>query len=94
MTYKLSVDSLANRDFILLAVSTRFFTSFLTLIGAMWSLIQYGNLVRSPGSNYDNGLNAAVILLFIFFAFLFLNDISSLPVNIFYFWSLLSGVDL
>ena len=28
------------------------------------------------------------------FGIIFLNDISSLPVNIFYFWSLLSGADL
>ena len=94
MPYHLSLDALANPDFILLAVGTRFFTSLVTLIGAMWSLIQYGNLVRNPGSNYDNGTNAAVILIFIFFSFIFMNDISSLPVNIFYFWSILSGADL
>ena len=78
----------------MLAVGTRFFTSLVTFIGAMWSLIHYGNLVRNPGSNYDNGTNAAVILIFLFLATLFVNDVSSLPVNIFYFWSLLSGADL
>ena len=90
MPYHLSLDALANPDFILLAVGTRFFTILVTFIGAMWSLIQYGNLIRNPGINYDS----AFILILIILTFLFMNDISSLPVNIFYFWSILSGADL
>ena len=94
MPHQLSVDALANRDFILLAVGTRFFTNLVTLIGAIWSYIEYGNPVRPADSTDDSGLYGLVILIFIFFAVIFLNDISSLPVNIFYFWSLLTGADL
>ena len=91
MSDLLSVNALANRDFILLSLVTRFATNFITLIGALWSYFEYGNPVRPADSTDDSGLYGLVILIFLFFAVLFVNDISTLPVNIFYFWSLLSG---
>ena len=90
MPNKLSLDALANRDFILMVLSTRFFNTFVTLIGVISSFILYGSQVRHPASY----LSAFILLITIFFAYLLINDISTLPVNIFYFWSLLSGADL
>ena len=87
----LSVNALANKDFILLSLGTRFITNLITFIGALWSYIEYGNPVRPADSTDDSGLYGLVILIFLFFAVLFVNDVSSLPVNIFYLWSLLSG---
>ena len=85
----LSVDGLASKDFILLAVGSRFVTNLVTLITAIWSYIEYGNPEPTPGD--DSGLYGLVILIFIFFSIIFVNDVSSLPVNIFYIWSLLSS---
>ena len=92
MSDLLSVNALANRDFILLSLVTRFATNLITLIGALWSYIEYGNPERPADSTDDSGLYGLVVLIFLFFAVLFVNDISSLPVNIFYFWSFCRGL--
>ena len=87
---QLSFEALSNKDLLLLAIGSRFASNVVTFIGTIWSYIKFGN----PEAPLNVNLRFRVVLFFMLFGIIFLNDISSLPVNIFYFWSLLSGANL
>ena len=70
-----------------LIVGTRFISNFLTTFLTLWTYIKYGN----PTTTGDDSLS---VLVFVFFLIVASNDLSSLPVNIFYIWSLQSGLNL
>ena len=42
MPNQLSVEAISNKDFLLLAIGSRFAANVLTLIGTIWSYIKYG----------------------------------------------------
>ena len=42
MPNQLSVEAISSKDFLLLAIGSRFATNVLTLIGTIWSYIKYG----------------------------------------------------
>ena len=67
----------------------RFITNAITAAAALWSYTEMNN-----SSTTEGFADIANFLVFFFFGVLFANDISTLPVNIYYYWSLDKNVDL
>ena len=66
----------------------RYLGFFTSLSFTIWSYINFAHPVRPEGS--DDGLYGLVVIIYWFFLAIFIQDIFTLPSNIYYVWSVLT----